>query len=36
MAGYSPADEIAKLGQLRDEGKLTAEEYERLKQKVMT
>jgi hypothetical protein len=35
MAGYSAADEIAKLGQLRDEGKISAEEYERLKQKAI-
>ncbi len=36
MAGYSAADEIAKLGKLRDEGKITAEEYERLKQNALT
>lgn len=30
-AGYSAADEIAKLAKLRDEGQITAEEYERLK-----
>jgi len=35
MAGYSAADEIAKLGKLRDEGKISAEEYERLKQKAI-
>jgi Phospholipase_D-nuclease N-terminal len=35
MAGYSAADEIAKLGRLRDEGKIDANEYEALKQKVM-
>ncbi|HEU4528306.1 MAG TPA: SHOCT domain-containing protein [Actinomycetota bacterium] len=31
MSGYSAADEIAKLATLRDEGQITAEEYERLK-----
>jgi Phospholipase_D-nuclease N-terminal len=35
MAGYSAADEIAKLGKLRDEGKISASEYEELKKKVM-
>ena len=30
-SGYSAADEIAKLSKLRDEGQITAEEYERLK-----
>jgi hypothetical protein len=34
-AGYSAAEEIATLGKLRDEGKITAEEYETLKQKAM-
>lgn len=34
--GYSAADEIAKLGKLRDEGKLTADEYEDMKRRVMT
>ena len=34
-AGYSSADEIGKLAALRDEGKITAEEYERLKQQAM-
>jgi hypothetical protein len=29
--GYSAADEIAKLAKLRDEGQISAEEYERLK-----
>ncbi len=33
IQGYSPADEIAKLAKLRDEGKITAEEYEDLKRK---
>ena len=36
MEGYSSADEIAKLAKLRDEGKITAEEYESLKQKALT
>lgn len=31
LAGYSAADEIAKLARLRDEGQISAEEYERLK-----
>lgn len=31
VEGYSAADEIAKLAKLNDEGKITAEEYERLK-----
>jgi Short C-terminal domain len=35
VAGYSTADELAKLGKLRDEGKITADEYEALKQKAM-
>jgi len=35
VEGYSPADEIAKLAKLRDEGKLTADEYEDLKRKAM-
>ena len=33
--GYSAADEVAKLAKLRDEGKITAEEYEKLKQQAM-
>jgi Tfp pilus assembly protein PilO len=33
--GYSAADEVAKLGKLRDEGKITAEEYETMKQQAM-
>ena len=32
-AGYSAADEVAKL---RDEGKITAEEYESMKQRAMS
>jgi energy-coupling factor transporter transmembrane protein EcfT len=35
LQGYSPADEIDKLAKLRDEGKITAEEYENLKNKAM-
>jgi energy-coupling factor transporter transmembrane protein EcfT len=35
IEGYSSADEIAKLAKLRDEGKITAEEYEDLKAKAM-
>lgn len=33
MEGFSAADEIAKLAKLRDEGKITAEEYEAMKQR---
>ncbi|MGH3987243.1 MAG: SHOCT domain-containing protein [Actinomycetes bacterium] len=33
---YSPADEVAKLAQLREAGDLTAEEYERLKSSALT
>ena len=36
VEGFSSADEIAKLAKLRDEGKITAEEYERLKAKAMS
>jgi len=35
ISGYSYADEIEKLAKLRDEGKLTAEEYEEMKRKAM-
>ena len=35
MAGYSAADEITKLAQLRDSGQISAEEYERLKAQAM-
>ncbi len=35
MEGYSSADEIAKLSKLRDEGKISAEEYEEMKRKAM-
>ena len=34
-SGYSSADEIAKLAKMRDEGTISAEEYERLKQQAM-
>ncbi len=34
-AGYSAADEVAKLAKLRDEGKITPEEYEAQKAKVL-
>ena len=33
--GYSAADEVAKLAKLRDEGKITAEEFEQMKQQAM-
>jgi hypothetical protein len=35
VEGYSAADEIDKLAKLRDEGKISAEEYEDLKRKAM-
>jgi type VI protein secretion system component VasK len=35
VSGYSAADEVAKLAKLRDEGKITPEEYERMKQQAM-
>jgi hypothetical protein len=35
VSGYSAADEVAKLAKLRDEGKITAEEFEQLKQQAM-
>ncbi|HET9722394.1 MAG TPA: PLDc N-terminal domain-containing protein [Actinomycetota bacterium] len=35
IEGYSPAAEIEKLATLRDEGKITPEEYEDLKRKAM-
>jgi hypothetical protein len=35
ISGYSPADEVAKLAKLRDEGKITAEEFETMKQQAM-
>jgi energy-coupling factor transporter transmembrane protein EcfT len=34
-AGYSAADEIAKLTKLRDSGEISAEEYNELKRKAM-
>jgi hypothetical protein len=34
-AGYSAADEVAKLAALRDAGELTAEEYESMKARAM-
>ena len=33
--GYSAADEVAKLAKLRDEGKITAEQYEEMKNRAM-
>lgn len=35
LEGYSAADEIAKLATLRDEGKITPEEYEAMKAKAL-
>jgi signal transduction histidine kinase len=35
MAGYSVADEIAKLTELRDKGAISAEEFEALKARAM-
>ncbi len=35
IQGYSYADEIEKLAKLRDDGKITAEEYEEMKRKAM-
>jgi len=35
ISGYSAADEVAKLAKLRDEGKITAEEYEKMKQQAL-
>ena len=35
VSGYSAADEVSKLAKLRDEGKITAEEYEQMKQQAM-
>jgi Tfp pilus assembly protein PilO len=34
-SGYSAADEVAKLAKLRDEGKITAEEFESMKKQAM-
>jgi len=33
VQGYSPADEIAKLAELRDKGEISADEYNELKRK---
>jgi Phospholipase_D-nuclease N-terminal/Short C-terminal domain len=35
VAGYSPADEVAKLAKLRDAGEISAQEYESLKRRAM-
>ena len=35
LAGYSSADEIAKLTELRNQGAISEEEFERLKQKAL-
>ena len=35
VEGYSAADEVAKLAKLRDEGKISAEEYEAMKKRAM-
>jgi Phospholipase_D-nuclease N-terminal len=35
LSGYSPADELAKLSKLQEEGKISPQEYEELKRKVM-
>ncbi|HUL85813.1 MAG TPA: PLD nuclease N-terminal domain-containing protein [Actinomycetota bacterium] len=35
VEGYSAADEVAKLAKLRDEGKITPEEYEEMKKRAM-
>ena len=35
MSGYSAADEVAKLAKLRDDGQITAQEYEDMKRKAM-
>jgi hypothetical protein len=35
IAGYSAADEVAKLAALRDAGQITAEEYEEMKRRAM-
>ena len=36
LTGYSPADEVAKLVQLRDSGAITHEEFEEMKRRAMT
>ncbi len=35
LRGYSAAEEITKLAQLRDQGQISADEYERLKTRAM-
>jgi len=35
VEGYSAADEIAKLAKLRDDGQISAQEYEDMKRKAM-
>ena len=35
VEGYSAADEVAKLAKLRDEGKISAEEYEEMKKRAV-
>ena len=35
VAGYSAADEVAKLAALRDAGTITPEEFEELKKKAL-
>jgi len=35
ISGYSAADEVAKLAKLRDEGTISADEYEELKRRAM-
>ena len=35
VSGYSAADEVAKLAKLRDDGQITAQEYEDMKRKAM-
>jgi Tfp pilus assembly protein PilO len=35
IEGYSAADEVAKLAKLRDEGTISAEEYEQMKKQAM-
>jgi hypothetical protein len=35
VSGYSAADEVAKLAKLRDEGKITADEYESMKKQAL-
>jgi Phospholipase_D-nuclease N-terminal len=36
LSGYSAAEEIERLAKLRDEGKISAEEFESLKQRAMS